>query len=449
MLQLDRVSLGLYIRKLRKKKNLTQQELSSGIFSVSKMSYIENGTGTLSEEELKELCKKLDISYNLILNELNPKVEDKDQLEELESHLFLGFYSSVELKLNEIEAQISLDSPSNNIDIFKYLYLRGRYYYSTNQTKKSIETLISIEKKVPIQAKNVKYLHRAYNLLSTIYFEKDNFSDALGYIEKALNFRNDEEELLKTEFNAAILYALEGEYRMSKAYINRINKKKDYLYLTYCKTKYLLFVLDILEGDIKKPSDFNELLNVLRESKEYELIARMALIQWHLNSESRSTIEKTFDLELNLVIGNKQMSRGYEKVLLNLLHSFIYRYYDEENYETSLKYIEKAYILKDNYPNLEDNFYTYLLHAKILSCIDPEIPSKQIKLYFKALSILQNSEILSYSKGLIHYELSKLIEEPIKENKHQHMALESIYYSTNTYFKRINVFSYFLPRFIY
>ena len=425
VMNLDSVSLGKYIRKLRKEKNLTLKELSEGIFSVSKMSYIESGHGHLSEIQLKEICTKLDISYSELVEHFSTINDSSIPLDDLEHHLFLGLYSSVEKKIKKINEQQSTET----IDQFRFLFLCGEYYYLTKNLNRSIGILLSMEKYVLNDTKNLKYLHRSYNLLATIYYEQENYIEAKKYVNKALRLKKNEDELWKTELNAAILYAIERKYIESQTLINRINKRQEIHFSAKNKTLYFQFVLDILEGENKKPSDFKNILDKLKLTKDYELIARLDLIKWNMIPEKQKLIEETHELELDLLLHTKEKLRGFEKVIMELLHTFIKSFLEDENYIDSLKFIEKAYSLAEIYPSLENNYLTCYFHAKLVSKTEEENIKRQLELYKNALIYLQSGSILSLTRGLIHYEIGKLTEEPIKENKHQYLALEAFYYN--------------------
>lgn len=442
---LDSVSLGKYIRKIRKEKNLTLKELSEGIFSVSKMSYIESGNGHLSENQLKEICTKLEINFSELVEHYSTKHDSSIPLDDLEHHLFLGLYSSVEKKIKKIEEQRSTET----LDQFRFLFLCGEYYYLINNFNKSIATLLSMEKYVLNDTKNLKYLHRSYNLLSTIYFKLEDYTESKKYINKALRLRKNEDELWKTELNAAILFAMDRKYIESQTLINRINKRQEIQYLTKNKTLYFQFVLDILEGEYKKPSDFQNILDELKLTKDYELITRLDLIKWNMFPEKQSFIEETYELELDLLMINKDKLLGLEKVLLELLHTFIKSLLEDKNYTDSLKYIEKAYNLAEMYPSLERNYLTCYFHAKLVSQTEPENIKRQLELYKNAQIYLQGGSILSLNRGLINYEIGKLTEEPIKENKHQYLALEAFYYNCYEIFTEDQTSINYLPGFCY
>lgn len=444
-MNLDSVSLGKYIRKIRKDKNLTLKELSEGIFSVSKMSYIESGHGHLSENQLKEICTKLEINFSELVEHFSTIHDSSIPLDDLEHHLFLGLYSSVEKKIKKIEEQRSTET----LDQFRFLFLCGEYYYLTKNLNRSIEILLSMEKYVLNDTKNLKYLHRSYNLLATIYFEQENYIEAKKYVNKALRLKKNEDESWKTELNAAILFAMDRKYTASQTLINRINKRQEIQYLTKNKTLYFQFVLDILEGEYKKPSDFKNILNELKLTKDYELITRLDLIKWSMFPEKQVFIEETYELEHDLLLNNKEKLHGIEKVLMELLHTFIKTLLEDENYTDSLKYIEKAYSLAEMYPSLESNYLTCYLHAKLVSETEPENSKRQLELYKNALVYLQRGSILSLKRGLINYEIGKLTEEPIKENKHQYMALEAFYYNCYEIFTERQSTINYLPGFCY
>ena len=82
--QIDYESLGLRIRKARKQKDLTQEQLSekSGI-STAFLGHIERGTRKLSVDTLFRLASSLDVSTDYLL--MDSFSNDKDQLVYIES----------------------------------------------------------------------------------------------------------------------------------------------------------------------------------------------------------------------------------------------------------------------------------------------------------------------------------------------------------------------------
>ncbi|NQD67585.1 helix-turn-helix transcriptional regulator, partial [Bacillus haikouensis] len=56
------MNIGSKIRFHRQKRNLTQEELSKGIISVSYLSKLENNQVTPSDDIIQLICKRLGVS---------------------------------------------------------------------------------------------------------------------------------------------------------------------------------------------------------------------------------------------------------------------------------------------------------------------------------------------------------------------------------------------------
>lgn len=60
---------GIHLRKLRKEKGYTQQDISDMLnISRSTYTYYETGKSQPSFQNLKKLCEILEVDYNTMLN---------------------------------------------------------------------------------------------------------------------------------------------------------------------------------------------------------------------------------------------------------------------------------------------------------------------------------------------------------------------------------------------
>lgn len=96
--------VGNHIRHLRKSQKLTQEELASGICSVTYLSKLENHKELPSEEILQLLCERLGVELGDILK----------TFEDLESDL-LEWYRIIELK-DQQAASAKREEIQKNID---------------------------------------------------------------------------------------------------------------------------------------------------------------------------------------------------------------------------------------------------------------------------------------------------------------------------------------------
>ena len=80
---MNQEKIGLFIAKMRKKKNLTQQELANKLGVTDKaISNWENGRRMPDVSLYKDLCKELDISLNELINgEIEPKEMTRESID--------------------------------------------------------------------------------------------------------------------------------------------------------------------------------------------------------------------------------------------------------------------------------------------------------------------------------------------------------------------------------
>ncbi|USK62343.1 helix-turn-helix domain-containing protein [Peribacillus asahii] len=443
-MNLNKLSLGRYIRQLRREKGILLKDLAADICSIGKMSNIENGIGNVSEEELEKICEKLNINYSDFISNFQTDAIHSKPLDELENQLFFGLYPIVKEQLDMIEKQLEEDH--HEIDKFQYLYISGLYNYLMEDIDKSLDILHSIPNEKPKYSNNVRDIHRTYNLLSKIYFEMGNEVETLELINKALQI-NDPKEVWKSTFNAALFYAYKGKPIECRLYLNRLKKMKECTNLCGNKILYLQFYLELFEGENKTTSDFNELLEILKEHKDYELTYSLYFLKWSIQPREWSFLENFIKDAIDCSGYKRHANKKIDKMLIYITQYMIEQVLREKNYKDCERYLKMAISLSEKFPDLELNYYTYFLNAQFIKHTDPENYDEQMKLYNKALKCLSNTNIFSTKKGVIHYELSRLTE-PQSDNRHQRLALESFYFSYLNELKISNI-SYWLPDFVY
>lgn len=83
---MNQEKIGKFMRKLRKEKNMTQQELADKIGVTDRaISKWENGRGLPDLSLIKPLCKELGITINELIS--GEKIEKKDYQEKLEENI--------------------------------------------------------------------------------------------------------------------------------------------------------------------------------------------------------------------------------------------------------------------------------------------------------------------------------------------------------------------------
>ncbi|CAG9621789.1 helix-turn-helix transcriptional regulator [Sutcliffiella rhizosphaerae] len=182
MLNLDQPSakttnmdIGSKIKFFRIQKNLKQDELAKGIISVSYLSKIENNQTSPSEEVLKLLCERLDVSL----------IEQQDDL--IFQEIMDWYKLMVSNKKEEIEykyEELSKRIQSANTKTYMYFVLfelrYHLYFRNTNQAKVLIEKLEQFMDIFDIQ------MHYYFQKFYSIYeYRLTNFVQALKHLKTA------------------------------------------------------------------------------------------------------------------------------------------------------------------------------------------------------------------------------------------------------------------------
>jgi transcriptional regulator with XRE-family HTH domain len=183
-------SLGELIKKARKEKKMTQEELTDELaISTGTVSNVERGNYKVSKQKLFDLCKKLDLDLpkiKLLFDEedsKNIRYNLKMQLMSIEHVLDLVSHESGWEDLCKI--QLDKNEPLRSL----YEYLRGRCYEEEKNWEQAeicfLNSIRCIDSHEYLQESNIK--SACFNGLSRIQNRQDNMDKALYYVEKGLD----------------------------------------------------------------------------------------------------------------------------------------------------------------------------------------------------------------------------------------------------------------------
>ncbi|RFU69863.1 XRE family transcriptional regulator [Peribacillus saganii] len=273
--------IGDKIRAARKTKGMTLEELAEGICSLGKMSQIENGRQPVTEQQLTELCIKLELpmSYfsdpdiNAKLKEmdyLNLKIRDLIELQQWE-------YAKSELKLFSEKVE-SYQIPSRKID---FHFLSGIFYLKTDQSQLAEAHLFQVIDAEEKNNYNLRLKLDAYNLLASIMFSRKNISQSFKILDKAMELSSVSPTVTKIErdkiyFNRAILYICTASKYQAIQNINKIN----HYMIAHLETDYMKLLVQLLDDNSLE--DVRETLLSLREKQQQTNDAAGILRGWAL-----------------------------------------------------------------------------------------------------------------------------------------------------------------------
>ncbi|WP_421378578.1 tetratricopeptide repeat protein [Bacillus salacetis] len=190
------MTIGSKIRYHRMKKKLTQEELATGILSVSYLSKIENNQTTASEEVIELLCKRLGI----VLLQENDEVLKKafsdwnKALLRNDHNEAVRLYEQVSSQITQIDDMTLLNS---------FLILKIRYHILLKDYESPRDIITTLEKNYKVLSDKLRF-----------YFHKfaGNFCYTQSQFEKANNHLKDAEHffvlgsILDNEEKADLFY---------------------------------------------------------------------------------------------------------------------------------------------------------------------------------------------------------------------------------------------------
>jgi len=241
-------SIGEKLRAARKSKGITLGELAKGICSLGKMSNIENGHIPVTNEELQKFCEKLNLPINYFADpDINEKISELDHFKQkIRDLISLKHWDFVKSELSLFKEKIdSYQIQSREID---YFFLSGEFYLKTKQYERSEEFLTKVINVEENNNYNLRLKLKAYNALSSIFFNHKKISKSIQFLDKALQLSNESPTITKEErdhiyFNRSILYHYIGENDLSLKNINKVNHHL----ISPLETEYMKLLISFLE----------------------------------------------------------------------------------------------------------------------------------------------------------------------------------------------------------
>ncbi|AHA31518.1 MULTISPECIES: helix-turn-helix domain-containing protein [unclassified Exiguobacterium] len=186
--------IGLALRRLRKKHNLTQKDLASGICSQAEISKIESGTHSPTVELLYALSKRLQVSISAFLD---PN-RQQDSLKTIDEDLLYRF-RNLDFESIYKESQKILKQHDSS---FEYVLLYKYYYYICSYRLQKIDYRTCI---VELQNLSTEYLtsHYSPNMLiriksaiANLYSENKSYQHSINVYEEILKLNFDSDDLV-------------------------------------------------------------------------------------------------------------------------------------------------------------------------------------------------------------------------------------------------------------
>jgi tetratricopeptide (TPR) repeat protein len=357
---MDIPKIGSYIRKVRKERRMTLDDLADEYIPRATLSAIERGLSK-NPAKINYLLRKLDIHlYELTQQEQEEKEEKYLDLLSLENKINRS-PNSVLKKINQLQNRYQgaiLD------------FLKGRCYFKLNQDEKSTtffkECLKNLEKEIDSEKTNLKPY--CLNHLAIIAFRKNQYEQALHFTNEGISS-----------------FVLNGERKY--LHTTLLSNRSIYLY-NLGRTEEALKTISQIKVDsfdlnmdtVIGIYDFQAELNL--EIKMYEeafACAKKGLELAHINNNYERQLE--LYITLSHIYKNRNYARHAEKCLLTAIsledsitkrHQLVLQaylqlgilYQEQQKYSLSQKVLQKTVRIAKKQNNMLEYTKTMLQLAK-------------------------------------------------------------------------------------
>ncbi|UKS55674.1 helix-turn-helix domain-containing protein [Exiguobacterium acetylicum] len=186
--------IGLALRRLRKKHNLTQKDLANGICSQAEISKIESGTHSPTVELLYALSRRLQVPMTLFLDHTNFR-ESLKLLDEKLLHRFRsGDFQALHFETQKIINSSPLDEELNLL--VRYFYLLSSYRLEKLDYRTCIIELQQISEKYSSLYYSPSMILRIKSAIAILHFENKSYKHSRIVYEELMNLDYDSDELI-------------------------------------------------------------------------------------------------------------------------------------------------------------------------------------------------------------------------------------------------------------
>ncbi|WP_215115769.1 helix-turn-helix domain-containing protein [Exiguobacterium sp. s80] len=186
--------IGLALRRLRKKHNLTQKDLANGICSQAEISKIESGTHSPTVDLLFALSKRLQVPFSSFFDHANYKESfyhlDDDLLIKFRNREFSTVYEETKSKLNQmyIDEEVSL--------LLQYYNSISAHRLNKTDYRTCIVVLRQLSEKYSSTFYSPSMIIRIKSAIANLYSENKSFIHSRKVYEELLELDFESEELL-------------------------------------------------------------------------------------------------------------------------------------------------------------------------------------------------------------------------------------------------------------
>ncbi|QAA32376.1 tetratricopeptide repeat protein [Clostridium manihotivorum] len=297
------------IKLMRKKFRVNQAELEGANMTRAFISMMESGKRNVSRTSSKALAEKFNDIAKRISVDLNLDDEYFSRTPKEDATYYCEEQLKSEATHDKLKELIKIATDFELDRLLAQMYkLEGELYYNEKNYKDGFLYLRKALGKYK-ELRDNKAQIRIYLLMGNCKYNRGEYEESINYFEDTISYALDEmdmENYYKGNSNLALVYMYTKEYEKS---------------------------LNILENNI-----FNRSNDV-----DFDLLARAQITKGMVLYNRKNETEKSLEVFENLVDSLKDK----DEVMLSMVYNNIAEcYYDLEEYDKSLEYIEKAQKLK-------------------------------------------------------------------------------------------------------
>ena len=184
----DQLAVGNMIKKIRKNKGITLEELARGICSTGKMSNIENGATTVDKETLNLFAEKLGVTVKQFTDAHSE--EEKvisETLAKVEQLMGFRLYDDAHKNLNELIERLEL-SPNLARPFQTTVHYYDGLLYKIKGNKLRATAKFYRVLDFPISSMDdVIYIARTYHNLAELHYLSNERTKAIELLEKGID----------------------------------------------------------------------------------------------------------------------------------------------------------------------------------------------------------------------------------------------------------------------
>lgn len=408
---IDRIQLGINIRKEHKKRNMTLEELANGICSIGKMSNIENGTTDIHLDDLKLIANKIGMPYK----ELLPNNHDNHIIlhlfEEVEITHAINAASEALLLIQRIEQNFEDELKINSSLQLELNYLKGKTYFLLDDDLKASTIFYQISKNPITSQRDVVVVAKSEHKLGELYAKNLHYRKAIEHMNTAAeHFQKHKLSVpWKILYNLAILHLYLKQYEKSSVYLTLIKRKNP-------KLSYIDSLVHLLTGNYKGGIEMlHSIKKELVEVDDTETLLKSIIATLYFSSFSpldyKMRTETLYEFIENDVAEKQLTDRVQIKYLLLSMQSIILNLLVTTDITKVGDRIELLMKLEQKYDFLEYHHITLFLKARYKS-IKGDKSSEVDEILEEAQAIMKNNKINSIVLFAILYERSLINDDP-------------------------------------